>query len=125
MMAFSGIQSLPVLDEQKRIVTTLSVADLRSVAREDIKQILYTPVCEYLKGIYGTLNTLHPITCKPRDTLWDVMIKLSAAQIHKHQAWITDADDKVLGVVSLTDILLKIFSAAMQPTTEEPTISSI
>ena len=113
-MALSTIQALPVLDENKRIVTTLSVADLRGVIHETLKEAISSPVLDYLRSIYGTNNTLHPVTCKPRDTLWDVMIKLAAAKIHKHQAWITDPDEKVLGVVSLSDILQRVYSEGTQ-----------
>lgn len=112
LMALSSIQALPVLDENKRLVTTLSVADLRGVTHGTLKEVLFSSVLDYLRSVYGSNNTLHPITCKPRDTLWEVLVKLSAAKIHKHQAWITDPDEKVLGVVSLSDILQKVYFEA-------------
>jgi len=108
LMALSSLQSLPILDQYKRLVTTLSVADLRGVTHETLKDMLFLPVMDYLRNVYGTNNTFHPITCKPRDTLWEVLVKLTAAKIHKHQAWITGPDDRVLGVVSLSDIIQKV-----------------
>lgn len=108
-MALTSIQALPIVDDQRRVLTTLSVSDMRGITSKTMKEALYSPVLDYLRSVYG--NMLHPITCKPRDTLWDVMVKLSAAKIQKHQAWITDPDEKILGVVSLSDILQKVYYA--------------
>lgn len=121
IMHLKEIQAVPVVDEQGVIVTTLSSADSKGIDASNVTTTLRPVIgtclanskllsslnvssIEFLQGILGG-QLLHPITCAPRDSLGSVVLKMNVAHIHKHQVWVTDAAQKPIDVVSMSDVL--------------------
>jgi hypothetical protein len=81
---------------------------------------------------------IHPITCTPKDTLGEVVLKMKVATIHRHQVrpilcergervrltlsddgaivqvWVTNAERKPIDVVSMSDVLRTLHAAAQK-----------
>jgi len=103
VMHVKDIQAVPVVDEQGVIVTTLSTADTKGLDASNITKCLL-PVIDYLKEMHGG-QLIHPITCSPKDTLGEVVLKMKVATIHRHQVWVTNAQQKPIDVVSMSDVM--------------------
>lgn len=112
VMHANDIQAVPVVDAQGAIVTTLSSADSKGIDVHNIAKTL-RPVVEFLREIHSGL-LLHPITCSAKDSLGSVLLKMKSAVIHKHQVWVTDAAQRPMDVVSMTDILRTLLHLANQ-----------
>jgi len=112
VMQAGDIQAVPVVDAQGAIVTTLSSADSKGVDAHNIAKTL-RPAIEFLREIHSGL-LLHPITCSAKDSLGSVILKMKSAVIHKHQVWVTDAAQRPIDVVSMTDILQTLLHLANQ-----------
>lgn len=110
VMHLKDLQAVPVVDDQGVIVTTLSTADSKGLDANNITKCLL-PVIDFLKEMHGG-QLLHPITCSSRDTLGTVVIKMKVATVHRHQVWVTDAAQKPIDVVSMTDVLRTLRAAA-------------
>lgn len=93
--------AIAVIDDAGFLVTEISAADLRGLNRARI-QDLDRPIVTFLKGSHGEDGIL-PLTCHVRFTLQQVMAALVLGQAHR--IWLCDADDRVKGVVTLSDVL--------------------
>lgn len=93
--------AIAVIDDAGFLVTEISAADLRGLNRARI-QDLDRPIVTFLKGSHGEDGIL-PLTCHVRFTLQQVMAALVLGQAHR--IWLCDADDRVEGVVTLSDVL--------------------
>jgi CBS-domain-containing membrane protein len=103
LMYQRDVQALPVVDDKEAIVTTLSTSDTKGIDAQNITSCLL-PVLEFLKQIHGG-QCIHPITCSPKATLGDVLLKMKTATFHRHQVWVVNSAMKPIGVVSMTDVL--------------------
>jgi len=108
-MEMEGVHALPVVDSEGRIISTLSTADIYGLDSTNLQQTL-SPVGEFLKATHKD-QMLHPVTCKSRDTLLNVLTKMNAAEVHRHQVWVINSEEKVVGVVSMTDAIRTIYEA--------------
>jgi len=98
----------PVLDEHKKIVANLSVSDIRGLTTETLPDLLL-PVSEYLKKYHrGQIPKV--ISVGPMDTLETILPKIVENRIHN--IWVLDTDGKLIGLVSLTDIIRSVFLEA-------------
>jgi len=100
------LHAIPVVNDDGVLVTTLSTADAKGLNRATFPKLLL-PVTDFLKCQHGD-RLLHPITAKARDTLKDIVTRMANAEVHRHQVWITNAAEKPIDVVSMTDILRKV-----------------
>jgi predicted transcriptional regulator len=107
IMSRESIQSIPVVNEEGVVVTTLSTSDTKGLTTENLFQSLSMPVLDFLKQQHGGW-LMHPITAKPRDTLKEVIGKMLTAKVHRHQVWVTDSAEHPIEVISMTDVLRKI-----------------
>jgi len=110
-MQIEGVQGMPVLDGSGKLIATFSTADIRGLDTGNFDRALL-PVIEYLKATYGG-KLLHPLTCKAQDKLPEVITNMLAADVHRHQIWITDEQERVVGVVSMTDVISNVYDCLL------------
>eukprot|EP01127_Copromyxa_protea_P007862 TRINITY_DN1785_c0_g1_i4.p1 TRINITY_DN1785_c0_g1~~TRINITY_DN1785_c0_g1_i4.p1 ORF type:complete len:241 (-),score=21.47 TRINITY_DN1785_c0_g1_i4:48-770(-) len=99
IMYMNKVTAVPVIDSNQRLVTTLSSSDARIITEENLSTITL-PVIEFLNRGYGALR--QPVTARMNCSVGEVINKLLASKIHR--VWLEE-DDKVVGVVSMSDIL--------------------
>jgi CBS domain-containing protein len=120
------------VQRQGKLVASLSASDLRGVTSDEVDALLLLPVLEFLQRRRATT----PFTCNPSTTLHDVSLNTYIAalffefsfvnlrslvpdsalvQVMKslvenkaHRLWIVDNEQKLLGVITLTDLLCKV-----------------
>jgi 5'-AMP-activated protein kinase regulatory gamma subunit len=97
----SQVHALAVLDQQQRLVGTLSASDLRGISDENLNR-LTQPVKQFLQLTDRKApDTL--IRCSPNEKLDLAINKLVEAKVHR--LWVTDENEKPIGVLALTDII--------------------
>jgi len=100
-MIAKKVSAMPVLDKDTgRLIANFSVSDLRGLGPNELPHLL-RPLIEFL-SIFN-VKSLYPLTCKPTDTLEYVMLKLAATNVHR--LWVVDSQQRLIGVVSLTDVM--------------------
>eukprot|EP01134_Creolimax_fragrantissima_P005386 CFRG5386T1 len=107
-----GISGVAIVDNEGKLISNLSAADLRGLQREDFK-LLVEPIDKFVRTLYERLRTAHPdyklprrpyvVTAKDTDTLASVLDKVIYENVHR--IYVVDEKDKPNGVVTLTDIL--------------------
>jgi len=114
-MTSTKVSAVPILDKDTgRLVGNFSISDLRGLGPYDLHHLLL-PLVSFL-GIYNP-KSLYPLTCKPSDTFEYVVLKLSGTKVHR--LWVVDNDLRVLGVVSLTDVVRPFLGIESMKTTLE------
>jgi len=96
---FSG---LAIIDEQGKLVNNISASDLKGVTKDTFWK-LELPI----EQILGERQKLPPLTCKPQDTLGDVIQKLVDCRVHR--IYVVDSSNHPTNVITLTTIL-KVFA---------------
>jgi len=94
------ITALPIVNKEGKLITTLSSSDTRGLNRKNLGDIMLT-ILDYLKKRHGEL--IHPITCFSSDTLEEIITKILVGKVHR--VWVINSQEKVMGVISNTDIL--------------------
>jgi 5'-AMP-activated protein kinase, regulatory gamma subunit len=97
------LNSLPIINADGSILTSISASDLRGLRSHQLSSILQ-PVPEFLKSQRGGLIPV-PLTATPNSTLYEVSMLLTLNRAH--HVWVVDENRKPLGVVSLSDIICK------------------
>mmetsp|Transcript_897 Transcript_897/g.1713 ORF Transcript_897/g.1713 Transcript_897/m.1713 type:complete len:341 (-) Transcript_897:289-1311(-) len=96
-----NLAALPVVDSKTgKIVGNLSESDLRGLNHDRLLDVLFT-VPAYLKTFYGEMRK--PETVVATATFGEAIDKIIASEVHR--LWIVDADEKPIGVFSLSDII--------------------
>lgn len=106
-----------MLDENQKLVGTLSASDLRGYApfflgpfssvlilffsglTDETLSTLLQPVNQFISNA----GQKGPIRCFPDDKLDMAINKLVESKVHR--LWVTDENDKPVGVLSLTDVI--------------------
>ncbi|TPX38256.1 hypothetical protein SmJEL517_g00033 [Synchytrium microbalum] len=96
-MRQQNVLALPILGKHNEIISTLSASDLRGLTEEKFGSF-NQPVMDFL----GSTAKV-PVTCTGADSLQSVIDKIIAK--HVHRVWVVDGDNKVIGVVSLSDVI--------------------
>jgi CBS domain-containing protein len=105
MMLHKELSALPVVDEEGKLMETLSTSDFHFITLENFKDVLL-PVKDYLEKRRGEFKqTL--ITVFPDQRLFNVVDAILMTGVHR--VWVVDKAHKPVGVISLTDIM-KTFS---------------
>jgi len=99
------VHAVAVIDETGKIVSTLSESDVRPLNNSNLNKILM-PTTDFLKEFHNGRLT-HPVTCGPGDSLLDVAISAVGAKIHR--VWVVDSAERPIGVVTLSDIIARVF----------------
>jgi CBS domain-containing protein len=115
--ALKGFQSIRlyqvnvfvVVDEHGKLVGTLSGSDLRGLSHDKVTNVML-PVMEFLKG--QRQGGQQPVTCKNTDTVQSVIQKLVSEKVHR--IWMIDDAHHPIGVISLSDIALYVFTQTLE-----------
>jgi CBS-domain-containing membrane protein len=102
-----GIHAIGIVDNDGKLIGTLSSSDLRGLTASKLQNILKSP-CTFIKETaQGKIP--HPVTCHSHDVLEEVMLKAVTAKVHR--VWMIDAAGKPTSVVSLSDIIANFVEA--------------
>jgi len=103
--------ALPIVNSSGTLVGSLSASDLRSLKREEYVSLL-TNAMTFLKN-RAPEQKLEPVMCTLDESLSGVCKRILDKKVHR--AWVVNnlSDRKVIGVVSLSDIIQK-FSPALK-----------
>jgi len=104
-LAARSLHAAPVVNGSGALVGTLSISDLRGLTAEEVPNLLL-PVAEFLKKVHGGKSQSH-VTIKKSETLEEIIPLVAKTRVHR--VWVLDDDDKIHGVLSLTDIITAIF----------------
>jgi len=103
------VSAIPALDDSGVLRGTISASDLRGLGPEDFPNLM-RPVFDYLASKHP--KSLFPLTCTPDDTLEYAIMKMAATKVHR--LWCIDKDRKILGIVSITDVMKSYIQAPME-----------
>jgi len=99
-MARQGIMAVAVVDEQNKLVGSLSASDLRGLSEQTLSA-LTRPALEFIRATSGR-DPMPPVRCLPTDTLEYAMDLVLKAKVHR--VWVTDEGHHPVGVLAMTDI---------------------
>lgn len=105
----SNFQAAAVVDDDGELIEEISAADLRGLNRDRVSDLLF-PVIMFLNKTQGKL--VKPLTCHAKFTLSQCMSAL--VKVEAHRTWMIDGEDRVIGVITLSDVL-----GAFLPANEE------
>lgn len=108
LMEAKNVECVPVLsdDDMGRLVGSFSASDLRGLTLHQVRNLHSLCVRDLKKQAPGL--QCKPITCHGHNRLIKVLARVLAA--HVHRAWIVDSLNRVVGVLSLTDIITSILA---------------
>eukprot|EP01104_Vermistella_antarctica_P007326 TRINITY_DN1812_c2_g1_i1.p1 TRINITY_DN1812_c2_g1~~TRINITY_DN1812_c2_g1_i1.p1 ORF type:complete len:298 (+),score=58.81 TRINITY_DN1812_c2_g1_i1:325-1218(+) len=94
-----GLRAVPIVDDDGRVVGNFSAQDVKSDFSQTVES-LELSVSEFLQKTKS--NPTRVESCSPDDTLAEVMDMM--ARVSVHRLWVCE-EDRVVGVVSFTDII--------------------
>jgi len=100
-MAMNGLSALPIIDNDGKIVATLSVSDVRGLDEKTLP-LIEKPALTFLMEKYGE-NNIKNFVAPPSANLGEVFLMLLNNSIHR--VWVVDDDQKPLGIISLSDVI--------------------
>jgi len=101
MLFTARTSAVGVVDSDNKLLGNLSASDLRGVKSGEVEQLLSLPIADFLQSQSRVPLT----TCSPSSTLRQVIRLLVENRIHR--VWVVDAENHVVGLITLTDILCK------------------
>lgn len=103
-MAVEKISALPIVDEDGKLIETLSPSDLRGLAPKDFYS-LNLPVKEFVSERRKANGSQYKriIRCHAQDTLRRILVMLE--HCHIHRVWVVDESEVPIGVISMTDAI--------------------
>jgi len=101
-----GVSAIAIVDQDDKLVGTLSASDVRGLTADNINTVL-DPVMEFLAKKHKQPRPLVTVTADGR--LKDVMDKITLGKVHR--AWVVDSNMYPIGVVTATDIIRIVFDA--------------
>lgn len=114
MMSEHKITGIPIVDNEGTIITNISSRDLRNVLTDtSFFEKLQLPAERFVsdlksKTFLHNAETMYPkICCKFSNKFVEVLHKLAATRIHR--IYVVENTEKPVGVISLDDIVAKIF----------------
>eukprot|EP00808_Paulinella_micropora_P002638 g38115.t1 len=108
MLLENEMSALPIVDQDGKIVDTVSVSDVRNLRGAKVGNLLM-PIEEFMKqaAIDRLPDLRNMVKCKPTDKVEHVLSMLLHSKVHR--AWVVDDDDKPVGAIGFTDIFRAIF----------------
>ncbi|KAL2915691.1 hypothetical protein HK105_204876 [Polyrhizophydium stewartii] len=106
------VQSVAVTDDSGRLAASISAADLRGITADNL-ETLVSPVFDFLEAERRTPAQLKPDQL--RTALPDTHVGVAAGRMLEsrvHRLWIVNSHDKLVSVVSMTDVLALLEPAA-------------
>jgi len=104
-----GVSGLAILDDDDKLVGTLSASDVRGIKIDQLDSVL-EPVLTYLTKKYG--QTRAPVTVAPNESLRQVMEKIILGKVHR--VWVVDPNYRPVGCVTCTDVIRVVFDALVR-----------
>jgi len=98
--AIANIHGVGIVDANGVLVGTLSASDLRSLDAEHLR-FATLPSIEFVKKFSPA--SAKPVTATKTDSLRTVMQRMLEHRVHR--VWIVDAENKVVGVITMSDII--------------------
>ncbi|BES99911.1 AMP-activated protein kinase, gamma [Nesidiocoris tenuis] len=95
------VSALPVVDDQKRLVDIFAKFDVINLAAEKTYDKLDMSIKEANEHRNEWFEGVHK--CSMDDTLFAIIEKIVRAEVHR--LVVTDDEDKVIGILSLSDLL--------------------
>jgi len=122
LMCKHNISGLPVVSADGKLVGNISESDLRAIqSNAQFLRLLYLPVTEYLDMMrkHRATEPRCPkqralVKCDQIDTYREVVNKVVESKVHR--CFIVDSNDKLLGVISLHDILAALVKSSTKQT---------
>ena len=97
--------ALPVVNEQGILIGNISASDLAKVGMETFHS-LSSPLGEFIQRKEIPKRPMSTVT---QATTLEALIK-QLAKDHVHRVYVVDKDNKPISIISLTDIMKKVFS---------------
>jgi len=113
LLAQHNISAVPVVDERGVAIGVYANSDIVDMARRRTFTDLDRPVSDILQR-RGAHQVIH--SCHPKDTLQQVLQRFNESKVHRLIA--IDRQGRVLGIVSLSDIL----KAFLDPSLSSPSL---
>eukprot|EP01124_Arcella_intermedia_P024618 TRINITY_DN4193_c0_g1_i2.p1 TRINITY_DN4193_c0_g1~~TRINITY_DN4193_c0_g1_i2.p1 ORF type:complete len:252 (-),score=41.89 TRINITY_DN4193_c0_g1_i2:29-784(-) len=111
-MYYNRVYGIAILDRLNNLVANFSMSDLRSFGRPPKGfDSLLLPIKDFLAPTRPGVRPI-PITCSPHSSYRSVIHKMAFHRIHR--IWVTEVD-KVVGVVTLTDIIRVLANTEITP----------
>lgn len=101
-----NVGALAVLDRQQKLIGTISASDLRGITDENLNR-LTLPVLDFLKHTERKAPA-SIIRCSPNEKLDMAINKLVEAKVHR--LWVTDENEKPVGVLALSDVIRTVLA---------------
>ncbi|CAO3642910.1 unnamed protein product [Cunninghamella echinulata] len=115
-MSKYGVSSVAVIGHMGVIVGNISMTDVKHVLKSIRHQLLWKTCFQFVslirnqQGIEDGQDRLPVFDVKLDTTLGIAVAKIIATK--SHRVWVTDELDRVIGVVSLTDVMIAVASVA-------------
>lgn len=141
LMVTNKFSAIPLVDNDERIVTSMSASDIRSLCKLPKEQwtILDEPAIEFLRQMRTIMDKENPgtflgakqidraLTVNPRDTFGTVLNLIAASRLHR--VYVVDSHRKIEAVISLTDVISvirprKVVMGSPKPTAKVVTVES-
>jgi len=103
------VSGLPVVDEENKVIASISASDLKASTEKTLIFDVHTPLREYLSNcnrLFKKDPNSKPITCTIKSTLCEVIAKL--VKNHIHRIFVVDDNNTLIGVLSLCDVITAI-----------------
>jgi len=107
-----GITGIAVISGDGSLISQLSASDLRHLGAHTSSKLnlrtLLKPVNQYLEICRLQLPKSYLVKANPEDTLYQLIKLMTENGVHR--VWIVDTEDKLFGVVTMTDVM-KVLAA--------------
>jgi CBS domain-containing protein len=103
-MKQQNVHALAILNEDGKLVGNISASDLRNIDVEKLAHVNKS-VVQFLESIG---RKWVPVTGKPRTLLEEAMSIATVAEVHR--IWVTNEQEKPLGVLTLSDLFQPLTS---------------
>lgn len=102
LMEKNELYAIPLVDEDDAIVSNFSAADLRTLRPSDFLELDSIPIIDFLKRRRGG-RVRTPVTCTDASEMFFVLSRAIASKVHR--VWIVTQEKRVVGVLSLSDMI--------------------
>lgn len=105
VMYMTQVQALPVVDDVQKLVATISATDLRGLTPQTLKFLGLTAfeLLESCSRPPQSVATDQIRSLRPDNFVYEAVEVMLSSKIHR--VWLVDSAERVIGVVSLTDVL--------------------
>jgi len=105
-MVIQSVTGLPVINDEEILVGSLSSSDLKGSKEENLFTDLNLSVADFLASRIGEFkrdDISLLVSCTMDDTIQDIVQRMVSRHIHR--IFIVDNNNKLIGVLSLCDII--------------------